>query len=229
MDYVQDNAAKTQSHRECVVDRWDSREDIQTQALYYMKQAEGWCSEEKASILVDLIIKTRPEIVVEIGVWGGKSLIPMAYALKANEKGKIYGIDPWDNFASIEGVTNPDNIAFWSYVDHKAVLNHLNNQIQAFEFQDQIELIEKKSEDAEPIQNIDILHVDGNHSSDASFFDVQKWVPLVKSGGWIIFDDMTWFENGVYTTAKAVEWLEEHCIKLGEFSDCCVWGIWVKP
>ena len=76
---------------------------------------------------------------------------------------------------------------------------------------------------------IDILHIDGNHSEQASYLDVTKWVPLVRSGGWIFFDDMTWFENGVFTTARAVEWLNANCYKLAECTDVCTWGVWIKP
>jgi len=61
-----------------------------------------------------------------------------------------------------------------------------------------------------------------------SYLDVTKWVPLVKSGGWIIFDDITWYENGQFTNARAVDWLNAHCKKFAEFQDNCVWGIWVK-
>ena len=78
-------------------------------------------------------------------------------------------------------------------------------------------------------ESIDILHIDGNHSDYTSYIDVTKWVPLVNPGGWIIFDDMTWYENGQFTASRATRWLDEHCIKFAEFSDICAWGIWVKP
>lgn len=201
---------------------------VKQQAFAYMDQLDGWCSKQKASFLIDLILRSRPGIIVEIGVWGGKSLVPMACALRANGAGTVYGIDPWSNTASIEEVQNEDNKAFWGTVDHEAVMRSLINKILYFQLQDQIVLMQRTSEEAPPINNIDILHIDGNHSEKTSYFDVQKWVPLVKSGGWIIFDDMTWSENGSGTTARAVEWLDANCTKIAEFSDNCVWGIWVK-
>ncbi|MBI2810794.1 MAG: class I SAM-dependent methyltransferase [Candidatus Melainabacteria bacterium] len=54
---------------------------------------------------MDYIFELKPERVVEIGVFGGKSLVPMACALRANQKGRIYGIDPWDNKESVRGLT----------------------------------------------------------------------------------------------------------------------------
>ncbi len=199
------------------------------QAIECMRQCDGWCSESKGAILVDIILRSRPHIILEIGVWGGKSLVPMASALKSLGQGVAYGIDPWDNMASIEETTEPANINFWAQVDHKGVKRTLEHRIDAFGLSPYIRLIETTSEHAEPIQNIDILHIDGNHSDKTSYFDTMKWVPLVRSGGWIIFDDMTWHESGKFTTARAVEWLNSNCIKVAEFTDSCQWGLWIKP
>ncbi|HEY2810264.1 MAG TPA: class I SAM-dependent methyltransferase [Rhabdochlamydiaceae bacterium] len=203
--------------------------DIKTEAFAYMRHLDGWCSEQKASVLIDIICRVRPKKIVEIGVWGGKSLIPMACALRANECGKIFGIDPWDSSASLEEVMHESNRAYWSYADHELVYSQLKEKISTFTLQDYIQLIRSTSEAAPDIIDIDILHIDGNHSEKTSYFDVIKWVPHVKPGGWIIFDDMTWYENGIFTTARAIEWLNTHCIKFAQFNDNCTWGIWIKP
>jgi predicted O-methyltransferase YrrM len=202
---------------------------LKSQAFSFMNQLEGWCSEKKASILMDIILKTKPDTIVEIGVYGGKSLVPMACALKANGKGIIYGIDPWDNTAAVEGVENDNNLAYWSTIDLNAILQNLVLKIDQFGLESQIRLIKGRSLEVKPIPDIDILHIDGKHSDVTSYIDVTKWAPLVKSGGWIIFDDMTWYENGKFTNARAVDWLNTHCKKFAEFHDNCDWGIWVQP
>lgn len=208
----------------------DFSDNVKRQAFEWMAQLEGWCSDIKATTLVDLVLKVRPSVVVEIGVWGGKSLVPMACALKANGEGTIFGIDPWSSFASVDEVKEEANRNFWARADHDLILRGLVYKIDQFGLNDQVVLIKSTSEDAPIIADIDILHIDGNHSEKASYTDVTKWVPLMKSGGWIIFDDMTWFENGTFTTAKAVKWLDENCTKIAQFKDIyCVWGIWVKP
>ena len=198
-------------------------------ALECMRHCTGWCSLEKGGFLVDLVLKYQPDIIVEIGVWGGKSLVPMASALKAIGKGIAYGIDPWENSESVKWTKDEANLEFWSRVDHQWVLNDLSNKIEQFELCDQIQLIKSTSEEAPLIQDIDLLHVDGNHSEETSLFDVKKWVPLVRSGGWIVLDDVHWFEKGKYTTAKAAEWLDDHCIRIAEFTDQSDWAVWVKP
>jgi predicted O-methyltransferase YrrM len=207
----------------------DFSEKVRRQAFEWMGQLEGWCSDLKATTLVDLVLKTKPGIIVEIGVWGGKSLVPMACALKANGKGVIFGIDPWSSFASTDEVKEEVNRNFWARVDHESVMRGLMHKIDQFDLNNQIVLIRNSSENAPIVSGIDILHIDGNHSEKASYLDVTKWVPLMNPGGWIIFDDMTWFEDGAFTTAKAVKWLDENCIKVAQFKDVyCVWGIWVK-
>ncbi|MBI2743539.1 MAG: class I SAM-dependent methyltransferase [Chlamydiales bacterium] len=231
MDQALPENGQPASHFEYVakVNNRDSNAEIKLHALSLMNQMAGWCSPQKGTILVDMVLKTKPKVIVEIGVYGGKSVIPMAYALKVLREGKIYGIDPWSNFESTQWVQNEENKHFWASVDHEAIMQGLIQKVEQFGLQEQVVLIRNSSMEAPPIENIDILHIDGNHSDETSYFDVLKWVPYVNSGGWIIFDDMTWYENNKYTTARAVEWLDEHCIKFAEFSDSCVWGIWVKP
>jgi hypothetical protein len=131
------------SHYEYVIDHLA----IKQQAFAYMGELHGWCAQEKAAILIDLILKSKPEIILEIGVWGGKSLVPMACALRANHKGIIYGIDPWEATASLQGLTNEANKGFWGWVDHIAVMQGLIDKIEQFELGEYIELIRNTSED----------------------------------------------------------------------------------
>ena len=42
----------------------------------------GWCSVNKAQHLAAMVCALQPVTAVEIGVFGGKSLIPMAMAMK---------------------------------------------------------------------------------------------------------------------------------------------------
>lgn len=200
------------------------RDQLKAKIFQSMDRLEGWCSKYKASVLVDFVFLLQPKKIVEIGVFGGKSLVPMAYAIKANNtEGKVYGIDPWSSEESgkdMEGV----NYEWWTRVDHNRILSGLESRIREFELESEIELIRATSEEAEEIFDIDMLHIDGNHSDMASYIDVTKWVPLVRSGGLIIFDDINWS-----TTSRAVQWLDENCTKLSEYRGDNIWGIWVKP
>lgn len=201
---------------------------VKKNAFGYMTELEGWCTNNKAAILIDLVFLFQPKVIVEIGVFGGKSLVPMATALKVTSKGKIYGIDPWSSAASAEGMDGV-NYEWWSTLDHVAILRGLQEKLFLFDLENHVKLIQSTSENASIIENIDFLHVDGNHSEKASLIDVYKWVPLVRKGGLIIFDDITW-SSTTGTNAAAVQWLDENCIRLVELHDTGNdWGIWVKP
>lgn len=204
-------------------------EQVKWTAKCMMDQMEGWCSHQKAEILIDLILGMKPQKIVEIGVWGGKSLIPMAYALKITGGGVIYGIDPWDPGESTQCIKNELNIQHWRRSDHEAVMNSLIWKISEFQLNDHVRLFRGTSAKAPIETEIDILHIDGNHAEETSFFDVIKWAPQVKSGGWIIFDDMTWSEYEIFTTVRAIEWLDKHYVKVAEIKGDCVWGVWYKP
>lgn len=216
------------THMEIVLDK-PQVDKLKNEVFECMKTLEGWCAPEKAGILIDLILKTKPDTIVEIGVFGGRSLIPMAYALRSNKRGIIYGIDPWSSFESTQWVMEEVNKHYWTIVDHEGIMRGLIDKIDQLGLQNHIRLIRATSFDTPPIYDIDILHIDGNHSDTTSYYDVTKWGSFVKSGGLIILDDMSWFENNMYTQTRSIEWLDTHCIKLGEFSDICLWGIWMKP
>lgn len=196
-------------------------------AFNYMGQLEGWCTKSKASILIDFIFMLHPKTIVEIGVWGGKSLIPMAHALKIKGRGVIYGIDSWDSKESAEGMDQV-NSEWWGKVDHEAILKGLQKKISEFGLGGEIILLKMTSKLAPNIPNIDILHIDGNHSEQSANFDVQKWVPLVRPGGVIIFDDVGW-STGDSSNESAVRWLDQNCTRLALFREESDWGIWIKP
>lgn len=211
------------SHYEYQIrENYSKQKKVKEQAYKLMETLDGWCPRTKAMVLMDLIFNHQPDVVVEVGIWGGKSFIPMALALKATGKGIIYGIDPWKSSDSIVGFDDA-NKEWWGKVDHEKVMNHFLRKIREFGLTQNSRILRTTSADAESISNIDLIHIDGNHSEDSALFDVMKWVPLVKSGGFILFDDVDWS-----TTKKATRWLDEHCYRITTFQGDNVWGIWMK-
>ncbi len=51
-------------------------------------------------------------------------------------------------------------------------------------------------------ESIDILHIDGNHTEENALADVLMYLPKLKKGGYLWFDDVNWT-----STHKAVEYL----------------------
>ena len=203
---------------------YKERENIKKLAIRAMRDLPGWCSQEKAEVMIDLIRLIHAKTIVEIGVFGGKSLIPMAVAVKDCEGAQVYGIDPWTVEASVDGLEGAHK-DWWGQIDHEALLTDLESKIRSLDLQKQITLIRATSEEAYFSQDIDFLHIDGNHSDTSALFDVQKWVPLVRKGGLIFFDDLDW-----KYVSNAAEWLNTHCTPLCDFLGVDnEWGIWIKP
>lgn len=200
-----------------------TEQSVKEAAFAAMTELEGWCTNKKATTLMNLVFLTRPQVIVEIGVFGGKSLVPMAYALKHLGSGIVYGIDPWAASESLVGQTEEANREWWGKIDHEAIYRGLVSKVKQFNLQKHVQLLKTSSARAPAIPNIDILHIDGNHSEETSVFDVLKWVPLVRKGGIIIFDDLDWV-----TTKKAAAFLDDYGTKFLQESDNNVWGVWIK-
>lgn len=225
MDYDDNFTNKPAAHYEVTkdIDRVEAASAVKKVAFQAMDQLDGWCSKFKASVLMDLVLMLKPENVVEIGVFGGKSAVPMAIACKANKKGWVIGIDPWSATSSAEGMDG-QNLDWWSSINHENIYQGLATKIKKFGLENHLLLERSTSEAAAPIQNIDILHIDGNHSEKTAVFDVLKWVPFVRKGGVIIMDDINWSGPKI-----AIETLDQFAVRLAEFNDSgSNWGIWIK-
>ncbi len=194
---------------------------IKVAAYDAMQDLSGWCSEKKAAVLIDLILEEKPQIIVEIGVFGGKSLIPMAIALRELGKGCIYGIDAWRFEEAMFGLDFSIDRMFWSCLDYNSIYQSLLSKISDLKLQPFVILIQSSSQEASFIKPIDLLHLDGNHSDEISLLDVIKWTPFVRKGGLIVFSDPE-----CKSQQNAVQWLDEHCQKEKKEES---FAIWRKP
>lgn len=160
----------------------------------------GRCDETKGNVIKDLIIETNAQLCVEIGVFKGASLMYFAEALEIT-KGKVIGIDPY----SIGTLKNeiPDkslnsyiyDVLFKDQIVLDNLYNGVLNVINENELNNTVSLVRSKSEDYYnklEMGSIDILHIDGNHDEEYVTKDIQLYLPLIKNGGYIIMDDITW-------------------------------------
>jgi predicted O-methyltransferase YrrM len=187
-----------------------------------LKGIYGFCSVRKATILRDLILTHKMQVVVEIGVLEGSSFIPQAMAIKHNGYGRIYAVDPWSQSESLQNTKDAHHRHYWGTVDHTLFYNNFLAHVKAYALTDFVTIYKTTSKDAAqyfPPYSIDLLHIDGNHSEEKSYEDVQLYLPLVRKGGFIIFDDLHWSDGGVVTTQKAVGYLRQHCADVKQVSD----------
>lgn len=175
---------------------------------------EGWCTPEKALALAEVVQRESPSLIVEIGVFGGRSLIAMALATSP-ENTTVIGIDPWRPEESTAGFENDAaNRDWWKQVDHELIYQKAAQAVVDCGVMDRTFLFRGTSADQLPLianlskikGGIGMLHVDGNHSQESSCFDVSTYVPLVRKGSIVCFDDTNWS-----TTSEAQKILLETC------------------
>lgn len=177
----------------------------------------GWCTPDKALAMADLILAVQPETVVEIGVFAGRSIIPQALALRHIKRGIIYGIDPWRREDTVEGNLPPIDKDWWSKVDLEDIHRICMETIWRLGLTEHCIIIRSASQYCPKLfaGGIDILHVDGSHSTEASVRDVHLYLPQVSQGNHVWFDDASWA-----TTKEAVTLLEKSCGIVDKIGDC---------
>ncbi len=199
----------------CFSDEWN---DYQQKILLEQPHFSGWCPAEKAKKIMN-ILHTRPSnVCVELGVFGGSSFFPIAATLAYKKQGVAYAIDPWDNGPCLEGNEHwkEQKNTYWEKIDLNKVMNKFIADMRRNELDGSYILMRMNSEQASSSfenESIDFLHIDGNHSEKLSVADVTQWLPKVKKGGVICFDDAWW-----QSTQKAIQLLLLECDIMKESS-----------
>lgn len=166
---------------------------------------EGWCSVEKAFALASVVIAMRPAISVEIGVFAGRSAIPIALAHKYVGHGKLIAIDPWSTEAATEGYSK-EHKEWWSKQPLDKIKGQFLNSITTLGLDAFVDVEACKSHQVKDLPAIGLLHVDGQHSMQA-LRDVTRFTPMCLSGAFCFMDDVSWEGGG---PAAGVEWLLRH-------------------
>jgi hypothetical protein len=174
------------------------------QILHALPSITGWCTEQKALTLASIVVAARPERICEVGVFGGKSLIPMAMAAEAIHQGTVFAIDPWAKQASVDGM-DPINADWWGRLDHEAIYQGFLSQLEAHKLKHRVDIQRVRSDDAFVPEQIGLLSIDGNHGQQA-IKDAQRFGAKVALGGYCVCDDLEWTGGG---PAAAVEELRK--------------------
>lgn len=156
----------------------------------------GWCNAEKGHALAGLIVREQPQVVMELGVYQGRSLVCQALAMKHNAvSGSVcVAVDPWNMNATQEG-NLPEAEEWWKSADFEQIHQEFLGHLKKWELEAWVHVIRQSSQDAAKEiadESVDVLHIDGNHSQLASTRDVQLYLPKLKSGGWLWMDDTCW-------------------------------------
>lgn len=182
---------------------------------------EGWCSKEKALAFIDLILEEKPKVWVEVGVFGGSSLFPVLSAFKFLDSGMAIGIDAWDKIECIkyfDPVKDKVDLKWWGNINLQAIYRSYLNMIDVHGLGSYVITIRATTEEAaQDVQEIDVLHLDGNHCEVPSLRDAELFLPKVRSGGYIWMNDSLWASR-----QKAVDFLLQSCdvVKVLDQGNC---------
>ena len=194
-------------------------ESYQNEVLKEHPRFPGWCPQDKAKHLMDLLLANSSNICVEVGVFGGSSFFPIASTLAIKKTRLVYAVDAWSNEPCLEGYEKKEednHYKYWGSVDlsnvmHKFVEGMHKNGLDAFYL-----IMRMTSAQAHVYfenESIDFIHIDGNHSEQSAIFDVEHWLPKVKKGGIVCFDDAWW-----KSTQPAIKLLLNQCEIMPESS-----------
>lgn len=193
---------------------WETHVELVKQKL---PSLPGWCSKEKAEVLMNFIHRTKPKVCVEIGSFGGSTTYPIASALSFSNEGVLYAIDAWDNQAAIDGLAvNDPNIEWWSSLDMDAIYHQFIISMKPLNKWHRV--IRQPSVDAVDQfldESIDFLYIDGNFSVLGSFLDAVLYYPKVKKGGyiWVNDADNHYKHHAVIFLMESSNWIKEESVK----------------
>lgn len=174
-----------------------SWESVKRDAIVEMAAIPGWCSEEKAHLMMDHIREKKCLVCVEIGVFGGKSMLPILKSLKYNGQGNLYAIDAWSGLEATKGYPTSDpNYSWWNNLDWDHFYTQTLSLVTKHRLHQFCNVLRTSSQDAVNYfadDTIDFIHLDGNHTEDLAFEDVIAYFPKVKDGGYLLLSDPNWY------------------------------------
>lgn len=181
----------------------------------------SWCSQEKAKLIMELVISQQLATCVEVGTFSGSSALPMLVGLEYLKKGHAYLIDAWSTQEAVKGLDQDDpNAKWWSTLDMNAVKNQLLHMLGSWNLAPYCTVIHATSENAKSqLGSIDFLHLDGNFSASGAILDTDLYLPLVKSGGYILVSNTLLTAKQIPTKMKALWPLFDQCAIVSEIEN----------
>jgi hypothetical protein len=187
----------------------------------------GWASPEKREYVRQWIFDNKPQMAVEVGVFGGRLLCEIGLAMKEvagpdGFPGRTYGIDAWSNEAALECMEDEANRKWWQDVDMHIIKAHAESGVRRLNIF--VDLICGRSEDHEiysKFRRIDLMHWDANHALLPTMTNVCLYYPRCSPGALLLLDDCGWCEKGTLTVQPAIDMLLKlGCEDLGEVTGC---------
>ena len=174
----------------------------------------GWFTEVEAEVYRSLVSSIRSGIVVEVGVWKGRSLSAILDICRAN-RNRLYAVDTWKpdlRDAGYQEAAVHDIEAI--FVRNLSLLGH----------RETVEIIRENSAracDRFPDRSVDLVFLDADHSYESVRNDLLAWFPKVAQNGILCGHDYT-TRPGV---RRAVDEMFRACAALPGGS---IWVVWKR-
>jgi predicted O-methyltransferase YrrM len=154
---------------------------------------EGKCSREKALFLARTVLAECPRVGVEIGVFGGRSIIPCAAAMRHNGAGFMFAVETWAPDATVANPTDDAPDASWSRVELPRVKHEFYRFVAAVDLTRQVRLVEARPGQAAMLfDQIDFLHVSGSQCVGKAAEAALLYASKVRRGGIVVLDGIDW-------------------------------------
>jgi predicted protein tyrosine phosphatase len=165
--------------------------------LCYIESMVGYCALEKARRIYDLVGGLSKEhgavVGLETGVFGGRSLVPAAMALRdLRAAGFILGVDPYSVASAAEGFEGESEArGKTTAAQFEHAYRVATRSIDDLGLGPWCGVLRAESAAVAPVvpPQIHYLHIDGNHSEKVATRDVALYLPRVCPGGVVILDD----------------------------------------
>lgn len=149
----------------------------------FVHEVHGWTSYEQLEYLTE-IVRSLPDhsLIVEVGVWHGRSALTMAEACRGTSK-HVYAIDPWVSYESQEGTDydgteivknsgfNSFDEVFAKFLDHIA-------DFRLSEYVTPLRSTGVAAARGWSHLNPAIVFIDANHTYEGVTGDLEAWSPL---------------------------------------------------
>jgi hypothetical protein len=175
---------------------------------------------QKKYWMIQHILNENLKCCVEIGVWKGRSYIPMVVSTQ-KLNGIAYGIDPYTSENMMEyDAPSQVMIALPKVIKTIKFDLEYNNVLKITNKYNNAIMIRATSENAVSMikEPIDLLHIDGNHDTKFVAIDINLYASKVRQGGYIVMDDINW-----PSVQEALSLLDQYSVKINDFKE---WGIW---
>lgn len=148
---------------------------------------------------------------VEIGIYRGRSLFPLAYSIFLNG-GQSVGVDPYKigdaREKDVEKELGEQIDTFLDGLDFNNIYRDILEYREQCGYGESIEIVRQNSNDyfsslSKDNPRFDIAHIDGNHDTRFVHQDYTNCYATMADGGFIVFDDIDWKSvRVVYDEAK---------------------------